>query len=687
MQTDAVLSLRDLTVSFRDRRQSLPALKGLDLDIPRGKTVCLVGESGCGKSLTARSILRILDTNAEINSGEILFDGFDLAKPGTKDPALRRIRGRHIGLIYQEPLTAISTFYTIGNQIVEAIRQHEPISKKDARARAIEMLRAVGMPNPEQRFDAYTFELSGGQRQRAMIAMALAPQPSLLIADEPTTALDVTTQAAILDLMRELQRERGMSILFITHDLGVVSRMADEVVVMYLGEVVEQGANADVLGNPQHPYTRALLASLPGRGQHRQMTIPGMVPTLAERPAGCAFAARCAFARQGLCDFDLPNLYYQGGVAVRCHAYGPRAREFDLKTTDDPVHARDMRSPRPGDSTVLRTEGLSKHFGRRGRPLRRTEGDVRAVDDVTLTLRGGETLALVGESGCGKSTLGHTILGLYEASAGKVVLSREGQEQDITNASEAERRKIWQWLRMIFQDPFSSLNPRMTAFEIVAEPVQLGSKGKISSEALRERVHGVMRRVGIDPALSGRYPHAFSGGQRQRLGVARALAVSPGVIIADEAVSALDVSVQAQVLNLLRDLQAELGLSYLFISHDLNVVGSISHRIAVMYAGRIVELAATDDVLDRPRHPYTEALLGAVLIPGQTATEQRKPLRGGPPDPANLPPGCSFAQRCPYATDVCSQDIPAMTNKDGHATACHRQDELDLKGIVHARVS
>ncbi|MDE0305577.1 MAG: ABC transporter ATP-binding protein [Albidovulum sp.] len=681
MRTDALLSLKGLAVSFRDGRRRSIALRDVGFDLPYAKTVAIVGESGCGKSLTARSILRILDSNATIDSGQILFEGVNLAGPSEKDPILNSIRGGRIGLIYQEPLTALSSFYTVGNQIMEVVRRHQDVTKAQARERAIDLLHAVGMPNPAQRLDAYTFELSGGQRQRVMIAMALGPNPSLLIADEPTTALDVTTQAVILDLLQELQQSQGMSILFITHDLGVVSRMAEEVVVMYLGEVVEHGTKADVLTRPRHPYTRALMASLPGRNQRRQTTIPGTVPTLEERPAGCAFAPRCEFARPGLCDVERPALVRSDGVDVRCHAFGDSAPMFDLKMQPAPLDSVANGRSRPFGDRILGLQGVSKTFEKREGLFGQRAREIKAVQNVSLELRQGETLALVGESGCGKTTLGQTIVGLHRATHGRVMFEVDGRVRDITNLSVAEWRNVWQSMRMVFQDPFSSLNPRMTAFDIVAEPLLQCPGGPPPEPDLIEKVHGLFRLVGLDPEMSGRYPHAFSGGQRQRIGVARALAPDPKVIIADEPVSALDVSVQAQVLNLLRDLQSKLGLSYLFISHDLNVVASLAHRVAVMYAGRIVEVAETDGILDRPRHPYSEALLSAVLTPGRIHQDRRVRLRGGPPDPSSLPRGCVFAERCAYATDACTRILPEMHNVGGHWVACHHTEDLTLHGL------
>ena len=697
MSTDVLMSVRDLSVSFREEDHRLYALKDVSFDIPKSKTVCLVGESGCGKSVTACSILQILGPNASIEQGSILYtnrDGHDLdiAREGAKSRDLRRLRGNDVTMIFQEPMTAISSFYTIGNQIIESLRQHETLTRKEARNRAIKVLEAVGMPEPRTRLDAYSFELSGGQRQRAMIAMALVTNPRLLIADEPTTALDVTTQAVILDLMRDLQQRFEMSILFITHDLGVVAQMADEVVVMYLGEVVESGPAEQIFLAPRHPYTRALLSAAPrygASGNARLPVIPGVVPTLYERPKGCAFASRCTHMTKGLCDEIRPQIV-KGLTDVRCFldqagvptnferiASAKGTTEPDTKKTDN-------------RNQVLVVDDVSKHFERRIGVFRRAVRVTRAVSDISLDLLEGETLGLVGESGCGKTTLGQTIAGLLDPSEGCVRLRRDGQLRDISHLPEHERREVWQHVRFVFQDPFASLNPRMTVFEIVSEPLRVGPARITDRLEMQQRVYEVMERVGLNHAHSDRYPHAFSGGQRQRIGIARALAPGPRILIADEPVSALDVSVQAQILNLFQDLQQELGLTYLFVSHDLNVVSNISDRVAVMYAGRIVEVAETEQIYHTPRHPYSSALLDAVLIPEHNAQKaSHEALQGQPPNPADLPPGCAFSDRCVFATDLCRRMLPTLQpDGDGRLTACHRRDEITLAGIrTHDHVS
>ena len=515
-----VLSIQGLSVAFPGHK----ALSEVDIAVAPGKCLAIVGESGSGKTLTARSILRVLPKEAEITAGSILFDGLDLAKLTPRDPRLRTIRGGQIGMIYQEPMAALSEFYTIGNQIEEILIQHGA-SRKDARLRAVEMLKAVDIPDPETRRDAFSFELSGGQRQRAMIAMALATRPRLLIADEPTTALDVTTQATILALLKRLQAEQHMAMVIITHDMSVVANIAQDVVVMHQGSVVEQGPVHQVLKAPTHPYAKSLIAAVPKAVPRR----------------------------------------------VVAHAH-------------------------PGPP-ILSVRNLSQHFTQ-NKGLFRAPDVVKAVDDVSLDLRDGETLAVVGESGSGKTTLGRTIVGLTAPTSGTVDFA----------LPKTQNRPVWQDVRMVFQDPMSSLNSRMTVFDIIADPLR---RAGLPNPA--ERVIDLLTRVGLTPDHAQRYPHAFSGGQRQRIGIARALAPSPKIVVLDEPVSALDVSIQAQVLRLLAELQKDFGLAYLFISHDLDVVAGVADRVAVMQRGKIVEQGATSAIFESPQHPYTRALLDARL--------------------------------------------------------------------------
>lgn len=668
-QSDPLLSVQNLSVSFTGEGGAVQALAKVSFDMRAGETLCLVGESGCGKSLTARSILRVLDRNARIDGGQMLLrtgagDRLDLAALPERDPRLARLRGNEVSMIYQEPMSALSTMYTIGNQITEGLIHHHRLSRREARTEAIRVMEQVGLPDPETRFDAYTFELSGGLRQRAMIAQALVTQPRLLIADEPTTALDVTTQAVILDLLRGLQAERDMAMLFITHDLGVVAEIADRVAVIYLGEVVEAGPVQQVLGDPRHPYTAGLLASVPGAAARggRLPVIPGAVPPLAARPAGCAFAARCPVARVECRQAPPPLADVGARRQVLCHLRGRVGRAdmvFPAPASQAPA------KPAPKAAPLLRVEGLSTHFTRSHGVLRRHSTTIQAVSDVDLEIRQGETLGLVGESGCGKTTLGQTIIGLTTPTSGRILF--EGT--DITALSPAERRENWSQMRLVFQDPYGSLNPRMTAFDIVAEALRCAGQKRARIEA---RVREVFIQAGLSEAFLDRYPHAFSGGQRQRIGIARALAPGPRLIVADEPVSALDVSVQAQILNLLSDLQRDLGLTYLLISHDLAVVAHLATRVAVMYAGRIVELAETRALFTAQRHPYTQALLSAVLSPDPYQPRGRRiPLEGSVPDPANLPPGCAFAPRCPRASALCQTNRPLLRDDGGTRIACH----------------
>jgi len=687
MDDGTLLEIEDLHVNFAVNGGEVSVIRGIDLKLPLGKTLCLVGESGCGKSVTAKAILSVLDRPGYIASGHIR-----LAQPGgppvdiaALDPRakqLRQIRGGEIGMIHQEPMSFLSPLYTIGNQIVEALRLHRRLDKKQAAHEAIEMLRHVGMPEPEQRFHRYTFELSGGQRQRAMIAMALVAHPRLLIADEPTTALDVTTQATILDLLSKLQRERQMTMLFITHDLGVVAEIADEVAVMYLGKIVEQGPVGEVLARPRHPYTRGLLASMPrlDRNFRAPLTaIRGNVPSPAARPGGCSFHPRCDWARAGLCDTAEPPLFSDGERSAACHAYGPDAALFTHEARAPATAAPTASSEveRMVQEPLLRVQGLSKRFAIATGFLSRRTGEVRAVSEVNFDIRRGETLGLVGESGCGKSTLGQTLVGLYRPDSGSVRFDPGGAPAiEIARADRGQRRRLRTELRMVFQDPSGSLNPRFTVRDIIGEVLEINTS--MRRRAIDARVEELLVQVGLSPDHAARYPHAFSGGQRQRIAIARALASSPQLVVADEAVSALDVSVQTQIINLLRELQQTLGLTYLFISHDLSVVANISDRVAVMYAGRIVELGDAEAIFRAPKHPYTEALLAAVPGRSHRPSEAQPRIDGQVPSLDGGATGCSFANRCPYAQDRCRRERPELESRAGRQAACHRADELNL---------
>ncbi|MGL4960877.1 MAG: ABC transporter ATP-binding protein [Inquilinus sp.] len=540
-----VLAVRDLVTHFPTRAGLVKAVDGVSFTVERGKTLCVVGESGSGKSVTARSILQIVDAPGRIVSGEMVLnraDGssVDLAKLHPRSRAIRRVRGREIAMIFQEPMSSLSPIHTVGDQIMEVLRLHLGMSKAAARARTIELLKQVEIPRPERAIDRYTFEFSGGMRQRAMIAMALACNPQLLIADEPTTALDVTTQAEILDLIKRLQAEFGMAVLFITHDMGVVAEIADDVLVMYQGRVMEHGPADRIFHAPEDAYTKMLIGSV-------------------------------------------------------------------LKL-EDKAEIRLRRPVLPADRPpVVEVEGLRMQFGTGSAAF-------AAVDGVSLQVRAGETLGIVGESGSGKTTMGRCLLRVYDPTGGAIRYRRaDGAVVDLAKADKPTLSACRREIRMIFQDPVSSLNPRMTVAQVIGEPLLVNGIAK--GKDLDERVAGLMRQVGLEPAWRERYPHAFSGGQRQRIGIARAIALNPRVIVADEATSALDVSLRFQVLDLLLKLQDELDLAYIFISHDIGVIRYMCDRVGVMYRGRLVEIGQADEVCEAPTHDYTRALISAVPRP------------------------------------------------------------------------
>ncbi len=603
-----ILSIKNLTTWFETSQGPLRAVDDISFDIAPGEVFALLGESGCGKSLTALSILRLLPGTAR-SRGEILLHGQDLLRlPEIK---MREVRGGRIAMIFQEPMTSLNPVLSVGTQIGEALKAHQRLKGRSAERRAIELLDAVGIAEPERRVHDYPHQLSGGMKQRVMIAIALAGEPELLIADEPTTALDVTIQAQILELLRKLQKEQGMALLLITHDLGVVSEMADRVAVMYAGEIVEIAARAQFFAAPRHPYTQKLFDSVPGRAQRggSLAVIRGMVPPLTQTFSGCRFAPRCDSAWQTCHDVVPALLATEGGGKVRCHLYdanysatrpvAPAARAA-AETAAPGLHAR-------ADGVLLKVTDLKVYFQIRKGLFKRKVGDVRAVDGVSLALRAGQTLALVGESGSGKTTVGKSILRLLPITSGNVHYGAIDLDSLRGKALRAQRGA----LQIIFQDPHSSMNPRMMIADIIAEGMIAQRVGGDERERLT-RIDSLLEQVGLSPDVKYRYPHEFSGGQRQRICIARALAVNPKIIICDEPTSALDVSVQAQILNLLKRLQDDLGLAYLFITHNFAVVEYLAHEVAVMYQGRIVEHGATERVLSNPQHDYTRRLLSAV---------------------------------------------------------------------------
>jgi peptide/nickel transport system ATP-binding protein len=582
------------------------AVDGVSFELRKGECFALVGESGSGKSMTALSLMRLLPDAGRIAGGSVELDGVDLL--ALPEAAMRAVRGRRVAMIFQEPSTALNPVLTVGRQIVEVIERHHP-EEKDRRRKAIQLLKDVGIADPERRFDQYPFELSGGLKQRVMIAAALAVDPEVLIADEPTTALDVTIQAQILELLQKLQQERGMALLLITHDLGIVARMAQRVAVMYAGEIVELAQRESFFRAPQHPYSQKLFAALPSpqRRAGELAVIRGQVPPLTRAFEHCRFAERCDFVFDR-CRVEAPALLEPlPGHRARCHLRetqpaGPRAafEEGEAKA----------QAVQPAHRVLLQVKDLTVHFPIKRGVFRRTVGYVRAVDGVSFELAESRTLALVGESGCGKTTTGKAILKLIEPTAGEVRFAGEA----ISALSRAELRPRRSAMQIVFQDPYGSLNPRMRVADILLEGMRSLGVGASDEDRL-ERIKALLDEVGLPASALGRYPHEFSGGQRQRIAIARALAVQPRLIVCDEPTSALDVSVQAQILNLLRSLQQRLGIAYLFITHNIAVVDYLAHEVAVMYQGKIVEHGVAEQVLRSPSHPYTRELLSAVPTP------------------------------------------------------------------------
>ncbi len=603
-----MLTIDDLKVALDADAGLVRAIDGLSLAIRRGETFALVGESGCGKSMTALALMRLLPDNGTVTGGRIDIEGHDvLALP---EASMRAVRGGRIGMIFQEPATSLNPVMRVGDQIVEAIETHTELRGEAARARAIEWLGRVGIPEPQRRIDEYPFRLSGGQKQRVMIAMTLACEPDFLIADEPTTALDVTIQAQILDLLRQLQREQGMGMLLITHDLAVVSGMAQQVALMYAGQIVEVASAAEFFSAPKHPYARALLRALPDTGKRGSAlaAIGGTVPPLWQEFTGCRFAPRCERAFEA-CQVTTPAMENAGSSSVRCLLYRNGAKVVAAPTAAE-APRDEARRGEGADKVLLEVRVLSVRFPIRKGLLQRMAGAFTAVDGVSFDIPSGRTLALVGESGCGKTTTGKAIVQLlrHQALIGGQALF-EGQ--DLFALEGEALRQARRAVQIVFQDPFGSLDPRMRVFDILEEGL-VALRPELDASARRERLHTLVDQVGLRRDALQRYPHEFSGGQRQRIAIARALAVEPRLIVCDEPTSALDVSVQAQILNLLRDLQRATGVSYLFITHNIGVVEYIADRIAVMQRGRIEEAGSVEQVLGAPRSDYTRTLLAAV---------------------------------------------------------------------------
>jgi peptide/nickel transport system ATP-binding protein len=668
---EPLLRVENLKTFFFSEDKIIRAVDDISYDLAHGEVLGIVGESGSGKSVSALSLMRLIDSPpGRIVGGKVLFDGDDVLEMSERE--VRNIRGNDIAMIFQEPLTSLNPVYTIGNQLMEPLVEHRGMSKREAEAEAIQLLTLVGVPSPADRIKAYPHQLSGGMRQRAMIAMALSCQPKLLIADEPTTALDVSIQAQILDLMRVIQREQRSSMIFITHDLAVVNEMCDWVNVMYSGRIVERASKRTLFTSPKHPYTWGLFDCLP-RIEEKQgirlIPIHGSPPNLARMPVGCKFHPRCPYAFDRCVEEEPPLFNLPDGQSVRCWLYD-RDQPGDEARIESAREAVDIRK-HDESPVILDVKDLTKHFPITGGVLQRTVGWVKAVDGVSFQLREGETLGLVGESGCGKSTAGRTLLRLIDPTSGSVMF----RGTDLSSLDRKGLQEMRKRMQIIFQDPFSSLNPRRTVGSILAQPLKIHNLAK--GNEIQDQVDEILTRVGLNPEHAGRYPHEFSGGQRQRIGIARAIAARPDFIVADEPVSALDVSIQAQIINLLQDLQIEMGLSYIFIAHDLSVVRSVSNRVAVMYLGQIMELAGNEDLYEDPLHPYTRALLSAVptVDPAGTRTTKRIILEGDVPSPINPPSGCRFHTRCPYRFEACDTVEPALLDVGNeHFVKCHLYD-------------
>jgi peptide/nickel transport system ATP-binding protein len=698
--TEIAIKAIDLEIKYYTRKATLTAVRNVNFEVARGQIVGLVGESGCGKSTIALALIGLLPPNGEISGGELLFSGRDLCRLDENE--LQYIRGREISMIFQDPMTSLNPVFSIEQQMMDAILAHppgdQPITREEARDRAIFMLEKVGISDANQRIKDYPHQFSGGMRQRIMIALALQSNPSLLIADEPTSALDVTLEAQITDLIRELRDELDTGILYITHDLGIVAQLCDHVIVLYTGNVVETGDVFEVFANPMHPYTQALLRSHPSHQTRaaRLTTIRGRVPSLRDLPVGCKFAPRCELA-QSVCFEQEPIVYGTTDRTVLCHAYDPGwegntvasliASLTDSYPMNDNHNKIRMQEQAINNEKVMQTENVKVYYkdslGWLGKIFQLEVGAVRAIDGVDIEIFRGETLALVGESGSGKTTLGRTILRLEQPTLGEV--NMEGL--DITNLPQNKIRPMRNRMQMIFQDPVSSLSPRMTVADMLLEPFKIHGI-QVDSQ---QKVDDLLEMVGLSSEQADKYAHQLSGGQARRVGIARALALHPAILIADEPTAGLDVSVAAGILNLMKDLRDRLNLTYVLITHNLNIIGFIADRVAVMYLGKVVEIGETGEIFTRPRHPYTEALLSAVAVPDPALMNKRNRimLEGEIPSSRNPPPGCPFHPRCRYRQERCTYDPPISrpVPDASHLASCHYSEQVgNLNGRHNEKV-
>jgi peptide/nickel transport system ATP-binding protein len=684
----SALEVKNLTTHIRLRRTTVQAVERVSFHVDAGETLGLVGESGCGKSMTGNSIMRLLPPGGRIVDGEILLDGRDLVP--LSDTEMRKVRGNEVGMVFQDPMTSLNPTMTIGRQIAESVELHRDVTRKGALDRAAEVLSLVGMPRPAERLGDFPHQLSGGLRQRVMIAMALACDPKVLIADEPTTALDVTIQAQILTLLEDLKARLGMAIILITHDLGVIAGRADRTMVMYAGRIIESAETSKLFSRMRHPYTEALLASIPQIDQDTSQvlySIPGLPPDLTDPPTGCRFAARCRYVQEH-CRQEDPPLAGDADHPYACF-YPTSSDADDLAGTSrilsEPVVIggesldtavtissngfRRNGSIGPDVEPLIRLRGVTKEFTiTAGAVLQRKIGTLKAVTDVSLDIRSGETFGLVGESGCGKTTIGRMMVALEKPTEGEILFG----DQNVAAMRGGRLRTTRSDLQLMFQDPYASLDPRMRVGGIIREPLTVQGRGSRSEQDKRTR--DLLGEVGLSPTALQRYPHEFSGGQRQRIGLARALALNPKLIVADEPVSALDVSIRSQILNLMRRLQSDYNLTYMVISHDLSVVRYMADRIGVMYLGKLVEIGNGDDIYHRTAHHYTAGLLSAIPVPNPEIERSKRGqgIIGELPSPLNPPSGCRFRTRCPRAEQKCADEVPPLVSFGGeHLAACH----------------
>jgi oligopeptide/dipeptide ABC transporter ATP-binding protein len=671
-----VLSVKDLRSQFKMRTANVVAVDGVSFHIDEGECVGLVGESGCGKTTIGTSIMRLLPSNGEILGGSIEIQGRDIVSLSEQE--MQSVRGNLVAFIPQDPMTSLNPTMPIGKQIAEGYIHHRKCSEEEGRQRALEVLRLVDMPRPEERLAQFPHELSGGLRQRVIIAMALVNEPKLLIADEPTTALDVTIQAQILDLIDRLRRELKMAVLLITHDMGVIADRTDRVVVMYAGKKAEMASTAELFADMRHPYTQALLNAVPKieESGYRLLSIPGLPPDLSKPITGCRFASRCPYVTD-TCRATEPTITSIEGAAHEFACFNPTNGQSTNVIVRETAHEVAITTSEP----LVEIRNLVKKYPIRSSNIfRRSVGAVNAISDISLLIRKGETYGLVGESGCGKTTTGKVLVGLEPATSGAILY--KGNE--VSSLRGSQRNESRRNIQMMFQDPYSSLNPRQPVGSILEEPLVIQKTG--TSKERKDRVLELLAQVGLPSAALQRYPHEFSGGQRQRIGLARAMALKPELLIADEPVSALDVSIQAQILNLMKDLRQELGLSMLMISHDLGVIRYMADTVGVMYLGKLVETGPSESIYRNPVHPYTRGLLDSVPRASMLRGEgESLTIQGELPSAVNPPSGCRFRTRCPKVQDICSQEEPAMAMYGpDHFAACHFPLRTPVQLTSHA---